>query len=50
MVEVPVDDAGMVTLVGDADSVKSPTVVEVTVKVTVVVRIKPPPEPVTVIG
>ena len=50
MVEVPVDDAGILTLVGDADKVKSPTVVEVTVSVTVVECISPPPEPVTVIG
>jgi len=50
IVEVPVADAGMLTLVGDADSVKSPTVVEVTVKVTVVECMSPPPEPVTVIG
>jgi len=50
MVEVPCADTGMVTLVGDADSVKSPTAVEVTVNVTVVECISPPPEPVTVIG
>ena len=50
MIEVPCDETGIVTLVGDADSVKSPTVVEVTVNVTVVERISPPPEPVTVIG
>ena len=50
MVVVPCDDTGMLTLVGDADRVKSPTVVAVTVKVTVVGCISPPPEPVTVIG
>jgi hypothetical protein len=50
MVVVPFPNTGMVTLVGDADRVKSPTVVAVTVKVTVVECISPPPEPVTVIG
>ena len=49
MVEVPVDDAGIVTLVGDAERVKSGEA-ELTVNVTVVECISPPPEPVTVIG
>jgi hypothetical protein len=50
MVVVPFADTGMVTLVGDADRLKSPTAVAVTVKVTVVECMRPPPEPVTVIG
>ena len=49
MVEVPCDDTGMLTLVGDADRVKSGDA-ELTVNVTVVECISPPPEPVTVIG
>jgi len=43
------EDTGMLTLVGDADMVKSGEAA-VTVKVTVVECIIPPPEPVTVIG
>jgi hypothetical protein len=49
MVVVPLADNGMVTLVGDADRVKSGEA-ELTVNVTVVECIRPPPEPVTVIG
>ena len=49
MVVVPVADAGMVTLVGDADKVKSEAP-ELTVNVTVVEWVIAPPEPVTVIG
>ena len=40
----------VVTLVGDTDRLKSGVVDAVTVKVTVVDCISPPPEPVTVIG
>lgn len=50
MVVVPCDETGILTLVGDAESVKSPPVVPVTVNVTVVECISPPPAPVTVIG
>jgi hypothetical protein len=50
MVVAPCDDTGILTAVGDADRVKSPEVVPVTVKVTVVECVSPPPEPVTVIG
>lgn len=49
MVEVPCDDTGMLTLLGDADRAKSGEAAP-TVKVTVVECMVPPPEPVTVIG
>jgi hypothetical protein len=40
----------MVRLFGDADKLKSGVATEFTVNVTVVVCIRPPPEPVTAIG
>jgi hypothetical protein len=40
----------MVRLFGDADRLKSGVVDAVTVKVTAVECVNPPPEPVTVIG
>ena len=43
------EDTGMLTLVGDAEMVKSGEAA-VTVKVTVVECVIPPPKPVTVIG
>jgi hypothetical protein len=49
MVVVPCDDWSMVKLVGDADSVKLPEATAVTVRVTVVVWVMPPPVPATVI-
>jgi hypothetical protein len=50
IVVVPCDDRVMVRLFGDADKVKLPDATAVTVRVTVVVWVMPPPVPVTVIG
>jgi hypothetical protein len=50
IVVVPCDDRVMVKLAGDADRVKLPAATAVTVKLTVVVCVVPPPVPVTAIG
>lgn len=50
IVEVPELPCLTVTVVGDADRAKSAPVVPVTVRVTVVVAVTPPPVPLTVIG
>ena len=49
MVAVPSDERVMVKLVGDADREKLAEAAAVTVKVTVVVCVLPPPMPVTMI-
>jgi hypothetical protein len=50
IVEVPLLPRPTVTEAGDPEMVKSGVAAGVTVNVTVVVCIRPPPEPVTVIG
>jgi hypothetical protein len=50
IVVVRCDDRLMVRLFGDADKVKLPDATAVTVRVTVVVCVMPPPVPMTVIG
>ena len=49
IVTVPCDERVMVRLVGDAEREKLPDATAVTVKVTVVVSVIPPPVPVTLI-
>jgi hypothetical protein len=50
IVEVPLLPRPTVTEAGDPEMVKSGVAAAFTVSVTVAVRIRPPPEPVTVIG